>query len=688
MSTKIPEATSARARHGAPLRMDVQALRAFAVLAVVIYHLWPAALPGGYAGVDVFFVISGFLITAQLVRRRERGPMGLASFWAARARRLLPLSLLVLVASLVMTVAWAPDTLKNQYFASIIGSTFYVENWQLAFNAVDYLSEDNPPPIAQHYWSLSVEEQFYVIWPLLIILVTAGLAVSSARIRRRLLGAFVFVMVFSFLLNVWLTLSGSPFAYFATPGRMWEFALGGLIALLVHRRVPKVVAPLLGATGWATLALSVFLLNSQTAFPGFAALLPTVGAALVILAGADTALRPLATLTQSRLVQWLGDQSYGIYLWHWPLVIIGPAIAGGPLSDIQKLLVLGLTLALSAVSKRFVEDPIRFSPHPWLQHSRTVGAATLAAMILLAGATYLPMWQASASAQARAVQVEQELTDPDACRGANALMVESCRTILGVVTEADALAPPRQSVQDDTGGAFECYDQSPTTDVNVCTFGSDASDAVRLALNGDSHAAMLIPALRLIAERNNWSVDTFVGRGCAWSDEVDPECAPRRAAVEQQLLRGEYDAILQTAWNIRSRSDAQRRAVADDYASAWERAAKNGVQVIPIIDNPGVPEDAAQCFATVDRFAFDTCAFDDPGTSADPLRLAADRARIEPVDLSAAYCLDRACPMVLGSVAVYRDLHHITATFSRSLAPHLEARISERLSSGDLGVEQ
>ena len=313
------------------VRADIQALRAFAVLAVVLFHLWPGRVPGGFIGVDVFFVISGYLITSQLVRRRRtRGRIGLASFWAARARRLLPASLLVLAVSVVLVVLWAPDVLRAQYLQSIIASTLYVENWSLAFNQVDYLAHDNPPPIAQHYWSLSVEEQFYLIWPFVVIIGTLGF---WQRLRRPVVGLVVAITTlgfFSFVLNVWLTASGSPYAYFATPGRFWEFALGALVAVMAGPALGTATRWLAWLLGWGALIAVLFIYGPQTAFPGFAAVIPTVATAVLIAAGPTTPEPFVARLIAARPVQWVGDLSYGIYLWHWPLIIIAPAVLGRP----------------------------------------------------------------------------------------------------------------------------------------------------------------------------------------------------------------------------------------------------------------------------------------------------------------------------------------------------------------------
>lgn len=674
--TRAPKASGTRVA----VRADIQALRAFAVLAVVLFHFWPGALPGGYIGVDVFFVISGFLITAQLVRRREAGRIGLASFWAARARRLLPASLVVLAVSIALTVLWAPATLQTQYLRSIIGSALYIENWMLAADAVDYLAAENAPPIAQHYWSLSVEEQFYIVWPLLIIAATAGATVAAVR-RRRLIWVIAGVSALSLVAGLLLTTTNPPYAYFATPLRVWEFGLGALVALVRLPALPAAVRLAAWFAGWAAMAAAALVYGPQTPFPGIAALLPTLGAAIVIASGPDIPLRWLSALVSWRPVQWLGDQSYGIYLWHWPLIVIAPAVIGQVPDFAIRVGLLVLTILAAALTKRFIEDPIRFSRATRQARPRAIGATTLAAMAVVVALAAAPIALAARDAGERQDAIAGELADPSACRGASLLLEDACAPLRDATTAADELAPPLANLYEDTGGAFACYDQEPTGDPSVCAIGSQDPDALKIALTGDSHAAMLIPGLREQAEERNWRIDAIVGRGCVWQEveAADSECADRRAAVDDIILSGDYDAVLVTAWNRVDVDAATKEQTSERMASAWQRAVDRGVTVIGLADNPAVPESSTECLAQSSEFSLDTCAFPaDPQLAEEDAIRAAGRATGAPiVDLADAYCTtDGVCPMVMGGVVAYRDLHHITGTFSKTLAPYLADEIA------------
>lgn len=652
-------------------RADIQTLRAFAVGAVVLFHVWPLAFPGGYIGVDVFFVISGYLITGQLIRRASTGPIGLGSFWAGRARRLLPASLLVLLVSALGTVLWAPSTLAAQYLRSIIGSALYVENWVLAADAVDYLGADNAPPIAQHYWSLSLEEQFYVIWPLIIIAVAWFAARRGTSLLRTARTAVVAVTIVSLIACIWLTIVNPAAAYFVTPVRMWQFGAGALVALVPVIGMPRWGRAALWLCGWLALVVCIFAYGPQTPFPGYAAILPVAAVAGIIMAG-PSAPFAFARLQEWRPLQWIGDQSYGIYLWHWPLIVLLPFVLGRAPELLENVGVVMLTVILASLSKRFVEDPVRFGSASGLR-PRSIAVATVAAMTLVVASAAVPMaWNARAAATASA-QAQTELTDPDACRGASLLMEPTCRTNWDETTASTEVVPRLDVLYDDVEGAYTCYAQDEQAELEACTIGSTAPDARRLAITGDSHAGMLLPALRIAAEANNWSIDVYVGRGCVWRADDAEECADRRAHLTADLLGGDYDAILVTAWNQLEPDDAQRAQVADGFAEMWGRAMADGVSVIPILDNPGVPQDSASCLATSHSFTLTTCAFAAADyLRTDPLQLAADRLHITAVDLSRAYCTPNGlCPMVAGGVVVYRDLHHITGTFSKTLAPYL-----------------
>ncbi|WP_217702948.1 acyltransferase family protein [Microbacterium tenebrionis] len=660
-------------------RADIQSLRAFAVGAVVLYHVWPLAFPGGYIGVDVFFVISGYLITGQLIRRASTGSINLSEFWAARARRLLPASLLVLLVSAVGTVLFAPGTVAAQYFRSIIGSSLYVENWFLAADAVDYLGADNSPPIAQHYWSLSLEEQFYVIWPLVIAATAWFAARRGGSLVRRSAATIAAVTLISLIACVWLTAVDPASAYFVTPVRMWQFGAGALVALVSTVIRSVWVRSVLWAGGYAALLLCIFAYGPSTPFPGYAAILPVAAVVGILLSG-PTAPFTLARAQEWRPLQWVGDQSYGIYLWHWPLIVLLPSVLGREPELPENVAIVALTVTLAWLAKRFVEDPIRFGRAKSLRPRHVAMLAVIAMAVVVASAG-VPWAVNARSAAAASEQAQSELVDPDACRGASVLLEPECRATWDRTTPSADVVPRLEGLYDDVAGAFNCYRQDESAVFEPCTIGSNASDARHLAITGDSHAAMLLPALSIAAESENWTIDVYIGRGCPWRADDAEKCLDRRTQLTADLIDGDYDAVLVAAWNQPDLTDSQRADSAEAFATTWGQAAKAGVSVIPVLDNPGVPEASATCLTKAPSFRLSTCAFSAAeNLRPDPLEIAARQLGIGTIDLRAAFCTPAGeCPMVAGGVVVYRDLHHISGTFSKSLAPYVSAELASAL---------
>lgn len=339
-------------------RPELQALRALAVVAVVLNHSWPGIAPGGYVGVDIFFVVSGFLITRHLVREHERtGTISLKSFYLRRARRLLPAATIVLMAVAVMTFLVVPMRDWQNYFSQIGASALYVQNWAL-------LATTNGADTAvRHFWSLSVEEQFYLAWPLLVL---AGIAAAS-YVRRAPRGVLLAVLgtvaAASFVYSILTTPGDYQLAYFSTFSRAWEFAVGGLLALLPAAwRVTGRAADLLFWVGLALVMGSIVGFTDATAFPGALALIPVVGTLAIVFAANDAVPASARAITNLAPVQWTGDISYALYLWHWPVLVFAPLITGVPSESWFMVLLLGFAVMLSWGTTRFIENPVRRTP--------------------------------------------------------------------------------------------------------------------------------------------------------------------------------------------------------------------------------------------------------------------------------------------------------------------------------------
>ncbi len=334
-------------------RPDIEGMRAIAVIAVLLFHVQVPAFGGGFTGVDIFNVISGFLITGLLVREvGARGTIDLPRFYFRRARRLLPAGLLVISLTLVASYL----ILSPIRFPSVAGdgaaSALYVANYRFALSGTDYLASAADPSPYQHFWSLAVEEQFYLVWPLLILLVSR--AVGARRVGYVLGG----VTLASFLFSLYMTDISAPWAFFSLPTRAWELGAGGLVAVGVAARLPRRLLPSVGVLGLTLIVAGVLLINDTVPYPGTAALLPVLGTCFLIIGASDAAGR-LAQGLGSRVPRYIGSISYSLYLWHWPLLILVPIA----LSDDTLVLrvVLGIVAVCCAmISTRFIEAPFRF----------------------------------------------------------------------------------------------------------------------------------------------------------------------------------------------------------------------------------------------------------------------------------------------------------------------------------------
>jgi peptidoglycan/LPS O-acetylase OafA/YrhL len=665
-------------------RPEIQGLRAVAVLLVVLFHLWPRRVMGGYVGVDVFFVISGFLITSHLVREaEERGTVRLGLFWARRLRRLLPASFVVLAASAIALVLVLPSTLWTTAASQIAASALYVQNWALASDAVDYLAADNDPSVVEHYWSLSVEEQFYLLWPLLLLAaVTLHRWVPRLTLRTTALATIGLLTAASLVVSVQLTATDQAYAYFATHARAWEFGVGALLAIL---------RPLTGQRRWyapaATAGLGVilaagFAFDGTTAFPGWMAAFPVLGAAAVIAAGQQGG--PVARVLSMRPATALGDLSYGIYLWHWPLIVVAPYAVGRALAWPDKLAILLLSVGLAQVVKSLVEDPMRRSREvrvPWV-----LGFAALGSAMLVMGSALI-----NDEVERRASAREPASASDQLCHGPRALDVDAeCDSVTGTGAYWPAL---EAVVLQNTDVTYPgCQANAISDDVVRCELGAEPSSSTRVvAVVGDSHATMWFAALDQLGSERGWSVVTYTRSSCPFTlarrtqaNETDAgnqeRCHHWIGEVVENLVATEglthvFTAARSAAYGYDPGSLDVDDPRVDGFLAAWQPLIHRDVSVVAIADVPWtVDEIVPTCLARnePDRLA---CAV--PRTTALRGSAVVDAARRLPdgrghvIDLTDRFCDADMCYPVVGDVVVYRDASHIAHDYVLALVPYL-----------------
>jgi peptidoglycan/LPS O-acetylase OafA/YrhL len=377
---------------GQRFRPDIEGMRAIAVGLVLLFHGYKNPFTGGFVGVDVFFVISGFLITSLLLREQTKtGRISILGFYARRVRRILPASALVVVVTIFATYYLLGFIAGNDVATDAKWTAVFAANIHFGLIGTDYLGSQLPPSPLQHMWSLGVEEQFYVVWPGLFLLMV--LIVRGSRHRTAMAGVLMAVIGASLAWSVIETMSNATWAYFSPLTRAWELALGALVAVAapaIARLRLAWVSELLAVCGLIGIAVSALLLTSSTPYPGSAVALPVVSSAVLIAAGCSNPKTLVGRALSVRPMQWLGARSYSLYLWHWPVLIIAAQYAGkDELSRWQNTGLLLIAVVASALSYRLVENPIRRAR---VLRSRTGLSLAIGAALIL-GTIAVAQWQ-------------------------------------------------------------------------------------------------------------------------------------------------------------------------------------------------------------------------------------------------------------------------------------------------------
>lgn len=667
--------------HGS-FRVDVHAVRAVAVVLVVVYHLGVGWFPGGFVGVDAFFVVSGFLITRQLSRELEcRGRVSVLAFWARRVRRLAPSALIVLAVTGAAALALYPKEDWPKLGAQFAGSVGSVENWVLAASRTDYLAAGTPSTPFEHFWSLGVEEQFYIVWPILLLLIW-----RFAPRRPPLMWAVGAATGASLVGSVLLTALEPAAAYFWPYTRAWEFGAGALLALLGPQAgafLPLASQTRAGAAllGWASLIAAGVLLSPGLPYPGILAAIPVVATALIIAAGAQTGV--LGSVLRWRLVRWLGSISYPLYLWHWPVALLLPRAVELP-SPVRIVATAALALILAQLTHVLVEDRVRFGPLSRRRPATVLaGAAGAMAVLLLVPTTG---WVALQGQERQDREVAVTLSG-DGCFGAAAAWNRSCRL------NGDPRKPFTPATMTAAYDIDSTWDdcEAQTTAARSCVVG--VRGGTRVALIGDSHAHQWSSTLTRIARQRGWELHLYVKGGCdfshvRWSDVSDADqrrCAIWNDDVDRSLEAEAPYALVFTA----ARADLRGRPVGVDpnraaqrgYRASWGPLIARGATILALRDTPAAGTGVQHCL-DVNGDAVSRCQLSTTRAFAakDYLTLAAQRIRgARVLDMTESFCRAGFCPAVIGNVLVYRDSQHITRTYANTLTRPLQRAINATL---------
>jgi peptidoglycan/LPS O-acetylase OafA/YrhL len=659
-------------------RPEIEGLRAVAAVLIAVYHVYLGRVSGG---VDVFFVVAGFLVVGSLLGRAGRtGRVEAAAYLSRLARRLLPNALLVLALVLVATVVWLPGSRRSPVFWEVGAAAVYAENWALMARSVDYLAREEAASPVQHFWAMSVQGQFYVLALLAVLLVWTR-RWPAAVVRRRLVVLLVPVALVSFAFSVWLTEVNQPVAYFHTGARLWEFAVGALLALAVPL-LPTLPRGLRVVTGWVGLGMILvcgLVFPVSTTFPGWIALWPVLGAVLVVLSGGTGVRWSADGLLGSRPLVYVGGVSYGLYLWHWPLLVFYLQLSGRQeASFLGGLAVIAAAFGLSVLSTTLVELPIRRRAEGAAPPRRSSLQTMLARRTVLVGASCsaLVAGVAVASSSATAIPpvaaVSVAAADP-VYPGALAMTGE-----LPAPPETEPV-PSLTQVLGERGALAElgCHQGLDDPEVVLCEAGA-VDGPVTVMLAGGSHSAHWYPALEPLADTHGWRLVTATKSSCLFLTDAEDfglrsSCEEWNDALLTRIEVDPPDLVVMTS----TRGEGEAEHVPPHYLRRWAELDALGVPVLAIRDTPRGTFDRPEC-QEVNGVGSPAC--DVPRSSvlasSDPTAaLGAPPDNVTFLDLSDYLCDADSCPAVIGNVQVYSDRHHLTTAFAGTLSPVLEPQV-------------
>lgn len=689
----VPGAYSAGTGSAASRRPEIQGLRGLAILLVVSFHLWGSGVSGG---VDVFFVVSAYLLTLSFTHKAENGkPLRLLHYWSRTfVRLLLPVGA-VLLCVLALAIAFYPRSRWETLWEQLLAAATYRLNWNLASQSVDYYAGGGvtSSPV-QHMWSLAVQGQIFVLFPVLIAVAAAIAKIFGLRVRTVAIGIFGLVFAVSLSASVFTTHLNPAPAYFDTRLRLWEFALGALAALLITGPISRKMALWLGWGGVVAVVATGFVAGPGALFPGWIALLPTLGAVLVLVVKDHGGQRGVHRALSGGWLTWVGDRSYGIYLWHWPLMITYLLRSG------QETVPVSVGLAIIAASVLLAlgtEQMVTFLTRPRSAKQRASTRRELIRLVAIVGAVALPVTAAQAWTDNRArTQAMYERNDQNYPGAAIAAGTYDDDALPGLEpipmwSEVDAEwgNPGPKCTEDQLPEGFEefgeCYVYEPNAEAATegrDTVAAPVEPARTVVMLGDSHAKQLSEPMKRIADSNNWRVVSYLYAGCRYAGEnpdYTDECNAFNQSARQAVLDLDPDAVI--AQGTRSLVDGEREEVVAYWNQGVQPFKDAGIDVVSIRDNPRWQRDMYEC---VDLYGESSPLCSDSvedalGGSEVVEEFHHQNPGIPLVELTDLYCPDGLCGPVVGNVMVYRDMDHITKTFGLSTAPVLEERLKGAL---------
>ena len=678
-------------------RPEIQGLRAFAVLLVVLYHVWVGKVSGG---VDVFLFISAFLLSLSFMRKINEGkPLNLFSYWMHVFQRLLPVATVVIAGTTIASFFVLAPSRWAQTVTDAKSSLFYFQNWNLAFSSVDYYAQNaSVKSPFQHFWSLSIQGQIFIIWPLLF----AAVAYFVHRFRGNLFTTAVFVFntvfVASLTFSIVETGTNQGFAYFDTRTRLWEFAIGTLLAMLTLKwKAPEKARVVMGWVGIIGLVTCGAILPVERAFPGYLALWPVLSGALVIMAGRTNSRWGIDRLLVSAPLQNLGNISYALYLVHWPILILySSAVGTSRVNVIEGTIIILVSIGLAWLLIRFVEKPLRYRKDPfvpWLMMKmrfKTIFSvktwadqlAFILAIFLVAG---VPLAAAQTWIGYRNTQSEQNAelqvqTASENYPGARAIGGAQQGLIDNPIPSGGDVKAQYEGLSDPCTGVFAPSDPALAKYCNVQKYGPE--DAPLTMVIGNSHAEQALSIFKPIAEQTKTNLQTYLLGGCQYpvrSVNAGNECSEFNTKMTEEIIKRKPQTVVFIATIAQARSNDERADPSLD--ETVRRLTEAGIQVIGLRDNPRFEYNIYECAqkAGTDK---SSCArpASDKYAAENPAKEIFDKYRDQGavmVDLKDLYCPDGMCSPVVGNIYVYFDDNHVSKTYGRTMAQEVFQRAAE-----------
>lgn len=687
-----PLRTSARSAPAPRYRKDIDGLRAVAVLLVVVYHVWLDRVSGG---VDAFLMISAFFLTGSFVRRLEAGkPLAIVSQWIRTFKRLLPAAAVVIAATVIAATFIMPASGHPDLWRHAWASLFYYENWALAAESVDYYADTSLASPLQHFWSLSVQGQVFLLWPLLFAVIAfLRWALGRRSVRAVALVCFAAVFTASLAYSIVTTQEHQESAYFNTGARVWEFAAGSILAIVLPWiRLPRVLGAIIGWLGLAALLACGMVLDVQGGFPGYLALWPVLAVAAIILAGSpeEKGFGP-AILLETKPVLALGRDAYALYLVHWPILVLTLiARRGEPLGFFEGLALILVSIVLARLLTWLVDARVRRLA--WANSNNFRGVLVIVLSIAIVA---IPVISLQQSAMQATQEVRSASPAERAAANPGAAVLDP-----GWAGKIDPDAPriPLPTELDLQWGSLPEYcsaeEFSSASDAMLerCTENAAEPPEQTVLVIGDSHVEQWLEPLSAIAEDRNWRLVSVLQGGCPFTLQAveayaDPEfgetCLAWNLEFIDLALALHPDTIITIGTAAApsdpgSEPDAGEREHLHDQSAALELFREAGIATVLIRDNP--------------RFTFDNYVCVEQARSADECDVQRSQALaaanpldsvegpgVATIDMTDLICPDGVCRSVIGNVNVYLDDNHLTIAYTATMRPMLEERLQEAI---------